>query len=78
MEATTIARGEITGKKPRQTPPPAAYTIAEFCLSHRIAVSMYYKLKTQGLGPREMAVGSRRLISQEAAAEWRKAREAAA
>jgi len=25
-----------------------------------------------GLGPREMAVGSRRLISQEAAAEWRK------
>jgi hypothetical protein len=31
-----------------------------------------------GPWPREMAVGSRRLISQEAAAEWRKAREAAA
>jgi hypothetical protein len=39
---------------------------------------MYFKMRNQGLGPREMAVGSRRLISQEAAAEWRKAREAAA
>jgi hypothetical protein len=58
--------------------PPAAYSIAEFCRAHRISQSMYFKMRNQGLGPREMAVGSRRLISQEAAAEWRKAREAAA
>jgi hypothetical protein len=58
--------------------PPAAYSIAEFCVAHRISQSMYFKLRNMGLGPREMAVGSRRLISQEAAAEWRKAREAAA
>jgi hypothetical protein len=38
---------------------------------------MYFKLKTHGLGPREMAVGSRRYISFEAAADWRRAREAA-
>jgi hypothetical protein len=58
--------------------PPAVYSIADFCRAHRISVSMYFKMRSQGLGPREMAVGSRRLISQEAAAEWRKAREAAA
>jgi hypothetical protein len=57
---------------------PAAFSIAEFCRAHRISQSMYFKMRNLGLGPREMAVGSRRLISQEAAAEWRKAREAAA
>ncbi len=35
-------------------------------------------MRAMGLGPREMAVGTRRLITKEAAAEWRKAREAAA
>jgi hypothetical protein len=34
-------------------------------------------MRAQGLGPREMIVGTRKLISQEAAAEWRAAREAA-
>jgi hypothetical protein len=58
--------------------PPAAYSIRQFCRDHNISESMYFKMRAMGLGPREMAVGSRRLISQEAAAEWRKAREAAA
>jgi hypothetical protein len=39
---------------------------------------MYFKQRALGLGPREMVVGTRKLISQEAAAEWRKAREDAA
>jgi hypothetical protein len=72
-----MAGPEITGRKV-VADAVAAFTIAEFCRAHRISQSMYFKMRNQGLGPREMAVGSRRLISQEAAAEWRKAREAAA
>ena len=71
-----MARPEATGRKVFVD--QAAFTIAEFCKAHRISQSMYFKIRNLGLGPREMAVGSRRLISQEAAAEWRKAREAAA
>jgi hypothetical protein len=70
-----MARPEVTGRKP-DIPRFAAYSIREFCEAHRLSTSMYFKLKAQGLGPREMAVGSRRCISFEAAAEWRLAREA--
>ena len=56
----------------------AASTIEEFCHAHRVSPSMYWKMKAEGLGPREMHVGRRRLISAEAAAEWRREREAAA
>jgi hypothetical protein len=71
-----MPRPEVTGRKVFAD--QAAFTIAEFCKAHRISQSMYFKLRNLGLGPREMAVGSRKLISQESAAEWRKAREAAA
>jgi hypothetical protein len=57
--------------------PAAAYSIREFCAAHRLSESMYFKMRAQGLGPREMIVGTRKLISQEAASEWRAAREAA-
>ena len=53
----------------------AAYTISEFCEAHRISRATYYNLKTVGKAPVEMAVGSRRLISDEAAAAWRRAME---
>jgi hypothetical protein len=56
--------------------PAAAYTIATFCVAHDISESFYHKLKSQGRAPREMHVGSRVLISYEAAADWRAAREA--
>jgi hypothetical protein len=116
MEFTTMARGEITGKKPVQTAdeakrlpgppiadataieptaksepdshtkgkvtpirgppvPPAWYSVREFCLAHRLSISMYFKLKAQGRGPRETAVGSRRYISFEDAAAWRAAQQ---
>lgn len=58
--------------------PPAAYSIAGFCRDHGISESMYYKIRAQGFGPREMSVGTRVLISTEAAAAWRRAREATA
>ena len=55
--------------------PPAWYSVREFCLAHRLSISMYFKLKAQGRGPRETAVGSRRYISFEDAAAWRAAQQ---
>lgn len=55
--------------------PTAAYSIREFCLAHRVSVSMYFKLRNEGLGPVEMSIGRRRLISFEAAEAWRRERE---
>jgi hypothetical protein len=136
MEFTTMARGEVTGKKPAQTAdeakrlpgppitdvlvtelsaesdddaaitplntaaieatgksepdspakakatpirgppvPPAWYTIREFCVAHRLSISMFFKLKADKRGPRETAVGSRRYITFEDAAAWRSARQ---
>jgi len=69
-------------KKPgewrKQPQHPAAYSIDEFCAAHRLSPAMYFKLKAAGLGPRTMEVGARTLISVEAAADWRREREAAA
>jgi hypothetical protein len=50
---------------------PVAYTIPEFCEAHRISVAFYYELKKIGRTPREIALGARRIITAEAAAEWR-------
>jgi hypothetical protein len=58
-------------------PLPVAYSILEFCKAHRISQAFFYELKRAGLGPREMIVGRRRIISGEAAADWRRARAAA-
>jgi hypothetical protein len=55
-----------------------ASTVREFCDEHRISVAFYYVMKAEGWGPREMRAGSRVLIAHEAAADWRRAREAAA
>jgi len=70
----------INPKKPWRTPPAqaAAYTVDEFCAAFRLSPSTYYDLQRKGLGPREMKVGARRIISAEAAAKWRKQREATA
>ena len=52
-----------------------AYSIDEFCARHRISSQLFYKLKPQGLMPATFNVGTRVLISREAAAAWRRARE---
>ena len=52
-----------------------AYSIDEFCARHRISSQLFYKLKPQGLMPATFKVGTRVLISREAAAAWRRARE---
>ena len=60
----------------KQEPPNDwAYTITQFCKFHHISRSMFYKLRNKGLAPRIMEVGRRRLISQEAAADWRQQME---
>jgi hypothetical protein len=64
------ARPEYTGKG-------AAYTIDEFCAEHRISRGLFYKMRAAGTGPREIRAGTRRLISHEAAADWRRQREIA-
>jgi hypothetical protein len=55
-----------------------AYSVDEFWARHRISSQLFYKMKPQGLMPATFNVGTRVLISREAAAAWRYARETAA
>lgn len=57
------------------TPAQGAYTVSDFCAAHGVSRGMLYKLWEAGKGPRAMHVGRRRLISVEAAADWRRAME---
>lgn len=47
------------------------FTIPEFCESHRISPKVFRDLDRLGLAPKAFFVGKRRLISAEAAREWR-------
>ncbi len=74
-----MSRPEVTGRKPHHQPitlEPDAFSIDEFCSRHRISVQLFYKNRKQM--PRTFNVGTRVLISREAAAAWRRARENAA
>jgi predicted DNA-binding transcriptional regulator AlpA len=64
--------GDVIG-----TPGPDAYGIASFCAAHNISRATFYNLLRAGEAPRLMRVGTRVLISREAAADWRHEREAA-
>jgi hypothetical protein len=61
-----------TPPQSRNPPPPLAHSIPEFCRLHGISQSFYFQLKKAGRAPVEMRIGRRRLISVEAAAEWRR------
>lgn len=61
-------------KRPIQ---PLAFSIHEFAEAHGISIDNYFKLQRLGLGPRTMKAGARTLITVEAAAAWRRGREAA-
>jgi predicted DNA-binding transcriptional regulator AlpA len=54
-----------------------AYNIVEFCQRHRLSRAAFYNLEKIGQAPRIMRVGSRVMISKEAAADWRRERETA-
>ena len=54
---------------------PHTQSINEFCKMNGISTSFFYKLQSQGKGPRTMKVGKRTLITTEAAREWRELME---
>jgi hypothetical protein len=73
-----MARPEVIGRKPiraNAADHADAYSVDEFCARHRISPQLFYKLKPQGLMPATFNVGTRVLISREAAAAWRRERE---
>jgi len=53
-----------------------AYSIDEFCFAHGFCRASFYNMLKRGEGPRVMKVGGRTLVSHEAAADWRRDREA--
>jgi len=56
-------------RKPKSVHPQAlAMSIHAFCVRHDISEDLFFKMQREGWGPRVMRVGTRRLISQEAAA----------
>jgi hypothetical protein len=65
----SIQQPNATGKR--------AYSIDEFCRAHGICRQTYYNLKKVGRAPVEMNVLARKIISEEAAAAWRRQMEAA-
>src|SRR5262245_5227339 len=61
IEPTTKSEPEAPAKTkatPIRGPPAAWYTIREFCTAHRLSISMYFKLKADKRGPREVAIGT--------------------
>jgi|RhiMethySRZTD1v2_1073278.scaffolds.fasta_scaffold2403089_1 hypothetical protein len=71
-----MAHPEITAPNTGPTEVDA-FSIAQFCQRHGISIAMYYKMRAQDPKsvPREIHLGTRRLISKEAAADWRAERE---
>jgi len=55
-----------------------AFTVSEFCERHRISRTIFYEILKAGTGPTIFKCGAKTLISREAAADWRRAREAVA
>jgi predicted DNA-binding transcriptional regulator AlpA len=53
----------------------SASTVDEFCHAHRISRGTFYNLLKAGHGPSIMKVGSRTLVSAEAASAWRRRME---
>ena len=59
------------------TNPTSALSVPEFCDAYGISKSFFYKLMRQGQAPATMQIGKRRLISSDAAEQWRKDMEEA-
>jgi hypothetical protein len=74
MRLQELSQGEHAGGN-RETE-RAAYTVSEFCAAHRISRSKLYELWATGAGPRFIHVGSKKIITVEAAADWRRMGEA--
>jgi hypothetical protein len=49
-----------------------AFTIAEFCEAHRVSKSWLYLEWAAGRGPRVKQIGTKKIITIEDAADWRR------
>ena len=49
--------------------------MGKFCHAHRISRGTFYKLLSEGRGPTAIKIGTRTLITAEAAEEWRRRME---
>jgi hypothetical protein len=58
----------LTGRAPFEK---LAFSVREFCELHSLSRGHYYNLRRQGLGPVEAKLGTRTIITGEAAARWR-------
>jgi len=72
-----MARPEITGRKLAgfAADDVDVFSVGEFCRRHGISIQLFYKYRDQM--PITFKIGNRVLISKEAAAAWRREREAA-
>jgi predicted DNA-binding transcriptional regulator AlpA len=64
----------------RRGPPPTpthCFDIPSFAAAFGFSEAFFYKLVSQGQGPRLMKIGRRTFITFEAADEWQRQREAA-
>lgn len=64
-----------TAQNDQRDAPRGAFTVQQFCEAHSFTKVLFYKLLKEGRGPRIMKVGTRTLISVEAAADWRRQME---
>jgi len=74
-----MAPPEVTGRKPTETDAASdvdAFSVEQFCRRHGFSPQLFYKFRQQM--PATFNVGTRVLISKEAAAAWRREREKAA
>ena len=71
--AGPAGRRKSTDSRAVSSDKPDAYSVEEFCRKHRISVQVFYK--RPDLMPASFYVGTRRLISVESAARWRRKRE---
>src|SRR5215470_1735145 len=57
---------------------PRDGSIAGFCRRHGFSRGKYLLMRAEGKGPREVAIGTRRFISEQAETDWLHEREAEA
>jgi len=48
-----------------------AFTISQFCEAHNFSRAFFYILKKKGQAPKIVELGGKRLITREAAEQWR-------
>ena len=69
-------RRSMFRRRSQNRKPGDAHTRLSFCDSNAISESLYFKLKRQGKGPREIELDGRIIITPEAERDWRIEREA--